>query len=83
MAEILEDLESEDTNREIDRCGFQASQFEIFTHEYREKANPECTGNLFISLGVSHSVLASEQHKPELESLQHQYILFEKCFKND
>ncbi|KAJ1347860.1 hypothetical protein KIN20_003023 [Parelaphostrongylus tenuis] len=35
--DVLEDTSSADTDRQIDRQNFNCSQFEIFTHEYRER----------------------------------------------
>ncbi|KAJ1354441.1 hypothetical protein KIN20_011377 [Parelaphostrongylus tenuis] len=37
MADVLEDTSNVDTDRQIDRQNFNCAQFEIFTHEYRER----------------------------------------------
>ncbi|CAB3411055.1 unnamed protein product [Caenorhabditis bovis] len=42
MADCLEDLESVDTDRIVDQCSFQSSQFEVFTHDYRENGETAC-----------------------------------------
>ncbi|KAE9420333.1 hypothetical protein Angca_001514 [Angiostrongylus cantonensis] len=43
MAEALEDTSSADADRAIDRQSFNCSQFEVFTHEYRERKEiPNC-----------------------------------------
>uniref|UniRef100_A0A8R1IHP0 Uncharacterized protein n=1 Tax=Caenorhabditis japonica TaxID=281687 RepID=A0A8R1IHP0_CAEJA len=42
MADFLEDLDSNDTNRIIDRFDFMVHQFQIFTHDYRENTKPFC-----------------------------------------
>ncbi|RCN42666.1 hypothetical protein ANCCAN_11379 [Ancylostoma caninum] len=46
MAEILEDGSTADSDRNMDQQSFAVSQFEIFTHEYRERKEvPQCDHN--------------------------------------
>ncbi|KAJ1357692.1 hypothetical protein KIN20_015886 [Parelaphostrongylus tenuis] len=60
LADVLEDTSSADTDRQIDRQNFNCSQefqFEIFTHEYRERkeiANCEDNDESHSSCAVLH-----------------------------
>ncbi|KAK6051576.1 hypothetical protein COOONC_10918 [Cooperia oncophora] len=40
MAELLEETSSVDADRVVDQQSFNCAQFEIFTHEYRERKEP-------------------------------------------
>ncbi|CAI2347315.1 unnamed protein product [Caenorhabditis sp. 36 PRJEB53466] len=57
MAEFLEDFGSNDANRIVDRNDFRTNQFQIFTHEYRDKSNPTCCAEN----GNDHSKCAKEE----------------------
>ncbi|CAI2347326.1 unnamed protein product [Caenorhabditis sp. 36 PRJEB53466] len=57
MAEFLEDFGSNDVNRTVDRNDFRTNQFQIFTHEYRDKSNPACCAEN----GNDHSKCAKEE----------------------